>query len=793
MDLPQRPPLPRIATSSRDRKHCGPNFSNADIPSPIISKLINTLNGHTDLIASVAFSSDGHIASGSRDRTVKLWSDAGKLLQTLRGHTNSIACVAFSPDGRKLASASHDKRINVWDIHTEEDSRKNIAPFRRIARGISQLIWHAPLSDDAGAEPKEPLATETPKILEGHTDYVTAIAFSPNGKLLASTSRDTTIKLWNVATGGSLSKVLKGHSHWVTCVAFSVNGKQLLSGSRDKRVILWELRSKTSSKTLGRHQDRVTSVAFAPEGELLASASSDLTIMVWDSSGALAHTLRGHTDIIQSISFSADGKQLASASDDKIINRWDTGSGLLLESLKGHTGNISSVAFSPNDTHLASGSWDGTVKLWDVPNSPKTLPPQDNPRSLIRGQSNLSDKDGNVSEIEGEVPGAQAALDVESLPRGSQKTGYTEIGRYLPSFATLSKLHVWVSASLRRPEPTCPPGIERIKWKCACGTEFCQDVALGEGESVKEFAKMMNEAHQQDQVIKGDTSYWSFSGHIRTLTAWFSKSKTSLPTHQSMDMINTSKAAGATKQQHIVQHTNRITKPRKGGGGGKKINPFGLGKAKGLYLLYCINERANKRVLLDANVNVDTSDYLLFKTLNEEYNRFFPRWRRFLSFKKLQRIDFVKFELFWDYGVQITAREPPHCFPPDASIDYTYTRSNAPIDQAVLLHYFENYNCLRFNHSTYFTTRFPKRIGRLNRFKFGQEGWGLHFDEHLDWFKIWIAAISSFAVSLTFGMIWTIFMHDIQGAFGISAYLLTQVAIVIGLWNLQMIAISPRR
>ncbi|KAF3928239.1 hypothetical protein AA313_de0207618 [Arthrobotrys entomopaga] len=638
--------LSRKRLSLDTRKHCGPNFSNSEIPSPIISKLVNTFNGHTDLIASVAFSSDGHIASGSRDRTVKLWSDAGKLLKTLRGHTNSIACVAFSPDGRKLASASHDKRINVWDINTEHDNHKNIAPFKWMARSISQFLWHASQSQDDDVKAEEPLTTDTPKTLEGHTDYVTAIAFSPSGKLLASTSRDTTIKLWDITAGGPPVKVLKGHSHWVTCVAFSVNGKQLLSGSKDKKVILWELRPNLASKTLGRHQNRVTSVAFAPEGELLASASSDLTIMIWNSSGFLAHTLRGHTGIIQSISFSADGRQLASASDDKIINRWDTSSGLLLESLKGHTGNISSVAFSPNDTQLASGSWDGTVRLWDVPTPPTVFPSKETPTTLDQGRLNENRKDDNMAEIEDEAVETQTALHSQSLLSSSQKTGYPEISQLLPSFATLSSFRVWLGVNwvkLRRPEPTYLPGIERIRWKCTCGTECYQDVPIGEGDALKEFAKMMNDTHHQSKNFENEGNCWSFSRSIRTLTAWFSRPKGSLPTHQSMDMIDLSQTLG-TKQHHVVQHTNKITKPkpRKAGGAGKKTNPLNYGKAKGSYLHYCINERANKRVLLDANVNVDTSDYRLFKTLNEEYNRFFPRWRRFLSFKRLQRIDFVK-------------------------------------------------------------------------------------------------------------------------------------------------------
>ncbi len=167
----------------------------------------NRLQGHSELVISVAFSPDGKtLASGSADKTIKLWDVAtGKLSQTLTGHSDGVysdevSSVAFSPDGKTLASGSHDKTIKLWDMATGK---------------LSQT-------------------------LTGDSDAVYSVAFSPDGKTLASGSGDNTIKLWDVATGKP-KQTITGHSEWVNSVAFSPDGKTLASNSWDKTVILWNL------------------------------------------------------------------------------------------------------------------------------------------------------------------------------------------------------------------------------------------------------------------------------------------------------------------------------------------------------------------------------------------------------------------------------------------------------------------------------------------------------------------------------------------------------------------------
>ncbi|MBN3889395.1 MAG: ribosome assembly protein 4 [Nostoc sp. JL31] len=370
---------------------------------------VNTLEGHSDGVNSVAYSPDGqHLASASSDKTIKIWDvSSGQLLKSLTGHRDAVSSVAYSPNRQQLASASFDKTIKIWDV----SSGKLLKSLTGHSSGVISIAYSpngqqlASASFDKTIKIWDVSSGKLLKSLTGHSSGVISIAYSPNGQQLASASFDKTIKIWDVSSG-KLLKTLTGHSSGVNSVAYSPNGQQLASASGDKTIKIWDVSSDKPLKTLTGHSDGIKSVAYSPNGQQLASASFDKTIKIWDvssdkllktltgnsvayspngqqlasasddktikiwdvSNGKLLKTLTGHRDAVNSIAYSPNGQQLASASDDKTIKIWDVSNGKFLKSLTGHSNYVSSVAYSPNGQQLASASWDNTIKIWDVSN-----------------------------------------------------------------------------------------------------------------------------------------------------------------------------------------------------------------------------------------------------------------------------------------------------------------------------------------------------------------------------------------------------------------------------------------
>jgi WD40 repeat protein len=283
---------------------------------------------HTHGVNCVAFSPNGRrLASASDDGTIKLWDiSSAQCLYTLQGGGGLVLSVAFSSDGTLLACANRSGTIKLWDIASAQIFRT----------------------------------------LQGHEGSVESVAFSPDGTRLASASQDMTIVLWDVASERCL-QTLRGHEDSVRSVAFSPDGTRIASAGRDRMIKLWDVSSAQCLNTLRGHRSGVSSVAFSPDGRRLGSASTDRTIKLWDiGSAQCLHTLEDHGYFVTSVMFSPDGSKLVSSSDDKTLKLWDVASALCLDTFEGHDGSVQTAAFSPDGTQLASASLDGSVRLWDV-------------------------------------------------------------------------------------------------------------------------------------------------------------------------------------------------------------------------------------------------------------------------------------------------------------------------------------------------------------------------------------------------------------------------------------------
>ncbi|KAF9898231.1 hypothetical protein BX616_004314, partial [Lobosporangium transversale] len=330
--------------------------------------LIHQLGGHANLVNCVVYSPDGkHLASASDDESVRVWdTQSGVLKSSLGGHTGRVSSVAYSPDGLQIASGSFDNTVRLWDAMSGQqlmqmDHGYGIEQFVYSANG-QEIISYCAFDNylhvwDVGSGQK--------KYELRHRDYVGGIQYSPSGKQAASFDARMVYQ-WNVQTG-NLIHTLQGHSNCITDLKYSPNGGQIATCCSRNTVQLWDARSGQLMNTFYSHSS--IHVAYSPNNHQLASFSSDKTIRLWDTRLQQSnHDSHGHSAEINDVTSSPDGQQIASRSDDGTVRMWDTRIGQpihVLQGLKRYKHTMCTIKYSP-DGQLLTCPKHLRIYLWDV-------------------------------------------------------------------------------------------------------------------------------------------------------------------------------------------------------------------------------------------------------------------------------------------------------------------------------------------------------------------------------------------------------------------------------------------
>ncbi|KAK1242373.1 hypothetical protein MKX07_000359 [Trichoderma sp. CBMAI-0711] len=267
------------------------------------------------------------IASASQDKTIKIWDpETGYCKATLQGHAGDVWTVAWEPDGKLLASGSADGTLKIWDSTT------NACNF---------TLPHA-----AG---------------------VMCVSWSPDGTKLASASADGTLRLWVAETGECLA-TLKASNYDMPTLAWSPDGTRILTGSVDHTMRVWDiLTGEYKGIPVGNTWTQVFGVGWSPDSKLFASGMDDKQVTIWDpATGERKLVLKGHVDTVKGVSWNPNGNILISASYDCKIKVWDPVTGYCNATLDGHGDWVNAVSWAPEGVKFASGSKDKTVRIWDT-------------------------------------------------------------------------------------------------------------------------------------------------------------------------------------------------------------------------------------------------------------------------------------------------------------------------------------------------------------------------------------------------------------------------------------------
>lgn len=424
-----------------------------------------SLPAHIENVTTIITNPNANIfASASLDGTIRLWGSVSNIPKRLFfGHTPSVADAVFSPDGKTLSSGGMYGEVNQWDVDSGEfirtlsvvsDKENNTddgrghswrSKFNRIATSIVYSPDGETIACGSMDNKIRMWRTndgEYIRMLNPHTDNahanhdvddvrhvhsVTSLAYSPDGRILASGGLNGNIRLWNSKRGLYL-QTLSDNEDPVTSISFAPDGRTFISSGKRKIINLWDAREWEHIMELkaGFMASSMSSVVFSPDGKTIVGACGDNDIYLWNSeTGILRQKFSGHTEWVTSVTFSPDGTVLASSSNDRTIRLWDATTGKIMQKLSGHMNSINSIAYSPDGNTLASTSNDGTILLWNLPTKKQN------------GTHNLVNSAGS-NLLEWNLPGAATTRlgkgpvnDIVFSPDGSRLAASSSIGTWI--------------------------------------------------------------------------------------------------------------------------------------------------------------------------------------------------------------------------------------------------------------------------------------------------------------------------------------------------------------------------
>jgi WD40 repeat protein/serine/threonine protein kinase/tetratricopeptide (TPR) repeat protein len=336
---------------------------------------LSTLKGHTRWVRAAAWSPDGtRILSCSTDSTAKVWdASSGRELLTLTweganssGPQGQTSTVGWSSDGKQIVGGA--RGLKIWDATTGRE----VLTSKGSTQWIGSVAWSpdgrhiASGNGDKTIRIWDAKTGEELRTLKGHAQWVNNVAWSPDSQRIVSGSGDKTLKIWDTVAGRELL-TLKGHSQWINGVSWSHDGKRIASASGDRTVKIWDAATGHDLLTLRGHTRWVRGVAWSPDNQRVVSGGGDETVRIWDAeTGQETLSLKGHTNFIGDVDWSRDGRRIVSGGGDKTLKIWSASSGQETLTCRGHTQGVPGLAWSPDGAWIVSASRDKTARVWDT-------------------------------------------------------------------------------------------------------------------------------------------------------------------------------------------------------------------------------------------------------------------------------------------------------------------------------------------------------------------------------------------------------------------------------------------